>query len=131
MNRLSNKGQSLAIFIVFIPLFIMMGTFVVDMAYARYNANRLNETNKMIVRYGLKHIEENPFDDMVHLIYQNDSEIDNYDIKIDVLNKTVSVSIDKASRGFFGSLIGKDIYKEKSSYIGYIKEEKIIIDEVK
>ena len=131
MNRLSNKGQSLAIFIVFIPLFIMMGTFVVDMAYARYNANRLNETNKMIVRYGLKHIEENPFDDMVHLIYQNDSEIDNYDIKIDVLNKTVSVSIDKASRGFFGSLIGKDIYKEKSSYIGYIKDEKIIIDEVK
>lgn len=131
MNRLSNKGQSLAIFIVFIPLFIMMGTFIVDMAYARYNANRLNETNKMIVRYGLKHIEENPFDDMVHLIYQNDSEIDNYDIKIDVLNKTVSVSIDKASRGFFGSLIGKDIYKEKSSYIGYIKDEKIIIDEVK
>ena len=131
MNRLSNKGQSLAIFIVFIPLFIMMGTFVVDMAYARYNANRLNETNKMIVRYGLKHIEENPFDDMVHLIYQNDSEIDNYDIKIDVLNKTVSVSIDRASRGFFGSLIGKDIYKEKSSYIGYIKDEKIIIDEVK
>ena len=131
MSRLSNKGQSLAIFIVFIPLFIMMGTFVVDMAYARYNANRLNETNKMIVRYGLKHIEENPFDDMVHLIYQNDSEIDNYDIKIDILNKTVSVSIDKASRGFFGSLIGKDIYKEKSSYIGYIKDEKIIIDEVK
>ena len=131
MSRLSNKGKSLAIFIVFIPLFIMMGTFVVDMAYARYNANRLNETNKMIVRYGLKHIEENPFDDMVHLIYQNDSEIDNYDIKIDVLNKTVSVSIDKASRGFFGSLIGKDIYKEKSSYIGYIKDEKIIIDEVK
>lgn len=131
MSRLSNKGQSLAIFIVFIPLFIMMGTFVVDMAYARYNANRLNETNKMIVRYGLKHIEENPFNDMVHLIYQNDSEIDNYDIKIDILNKTVSVSIDKASRGFFGSLIGKDIYKEKSSYIGYIKDEKIIIDEVK
>ena len=131
MSRLSNKGQSLAIFIVFIPLFIMMGTFVVDMAYARYNANSLNETNKMIVRYGLKHIEENPFDDMVHLIYQNDSEIDNYDIKIDILNKTVSVSIDKASRGFFGSLIGKDIYKEKSSYIGYIKDEKIIIDEVK
>lgn len=131
MSRLSNKGQSLAIFIVFIPLFIMMGTFVVDMAYARYNSNKLNETNKMVIRYGLKHIEENPFDDMVHLIYQNDSEIDNYDIKIDVLNKTVSVSIDKASRGFFGSLIGKDIYKEKSSYIGYIKDEKIIIDEVK
>ena len=131
MSKLSNKGQSLAIFIVFIPIFIMMGTFVVDMAYARYNANRLNETNKMIIRYGLKHIEEDPFNDMVHLIYQNDNEIDNYDIKIDVLNKTVSVSIDKASRGFFGSLIGKDIYKEKSSYIGYIKDEKIIIDEVK
>ena len=87
MSRLSNKGQSLAMFIVF---FIMMGTFVVDMAYAKYNANKLNETTKMVLRYGLNHIEEDPYNDMVDLLYQNDTKIDNYEIKIDLLEKNVN-----------------------------------------
>ena len=131
MNRLSNKGQTLALFIVFIPFFIMMGTFVVDMAYAKYNANKLNETTKMVLRYGLNHIEEDPYNDMIDLIYQNDTKIDNYDIKIDLLEKTITIKIDKASKGFFGNLIGKEIYKEKCNYKGYIKDDKIIIEEVK
>lgn len=119
------------IFIVFIPIFIMMGTFIVDMAYARYNSNRLKETTKMVLRYGLKHINQDPYNEMVDLIYQNDSNIDNYEIKIDLLEKSISINIDKVSKGFFGNLIGKDIYKEKSNFKGYIKDEKIIIKEVK
>lgn len=131
MSKLSNKGQSLAMFIVFIPFFIMMGTFVVDMAYAKYNSNKLNETTKMVLRYGLKHIEEDPYNDMVDLLYQNDTKIDNYEIKIDLLEKNINITVEKASRGFFGSLVGKDIYKEKSNYKGYFNEDKIIIEEVK
>ena len=131
MSKLSNKGQSLAMFIVFIPFFIMMGTFVVDMAYAKYNSNRLNETTKMVLRYGLNHIDEDPYSDMVDLLYQNDTKIDNYEIKIDLLEKKINISVEKASRGFFGSLVGKDIYKEKCNYKGYFNEEKIIIEEVK
>lgn len=131
MSKLSNKGQSLALFIVFIPFFIMMGTFVVDMAYAKYNSNKLNETTKMVLRYGLNHIEEDPYNDMVDLLYQNDTKIDNYEIKIDLLEKNINISVERASKGFFGSLVGKDIYKEKSNYKGYVKEDKMIIEEVK
>ena len=131
MNRLSNKGQTLALFIVFIPFFIMMGTFVVDMAYAKYNANKLNETTKMVLRYGLNHIEEDPYNDMVDLIYQNDTKIDNYEIKMDLQEKKINIIVERASKGFFGSLVGKEIYKEKSNYKGYILDDKIIIEEVK
>lgn len=130
MNRLSNKGQSLVIFIVFIPFLIMIGTYVVDMSYAKYNANKLDETTKMIIRYGLNHLDEDPYSDMVDLIYQNDDDVDNYSIEIDNDTKTIKMSVQKASRGFFGSIIGKDIYNEKSSYVGYIENEKIIIEEV-
>ena len=124
MNRLSNKGQSLVIFIVFIPVFIMMGTFVVDLGFAKYNQNKLNNITKMIVEYGLKHIDSDPYQDMVDLIYQNDETIDNYNITIDTDNKTVSMSMDKVTKGLFGNIVGKDIYKEKSSYVGYFKNEK-------
>lgn len=131
MSKLSNKGQSLAIFIVFIPIFIMLGAFVVDMAYAKYNKLKLDETAKIVIRYGLNNIDKQPYNEMVDLIYQNDDEIDDFKIEVDAENKKINLDIKKASKGFFTSLVGKDIYNEESSYIGYINEEKIIIEEVK
>lgn len=128
MNKLSNKGQSLAIFVIFLPVFIMMGAFIVDLGLAKYNDNKIDNINKMVIKYGLNHIDENPYNDMVDLIYQNDSKIDSYSIDIDSVNKTIRISIDKSSIGPFGKIIDKQIYKEKSSYIGYIKDEKIIIE---
>ena len=89
MSKLGNKGQSLAIFVIFIPVFIMIGTLVVDVCYAKYNARRLDNIAKEVLRYGLKHIEEEPFNNMVDLIYQNDSEIDDYKIDIDNENKRI------------------------------------------
>lgn len=128
MNKLSNKGQSLAIFVVFLPVFIMMGAFIIDLGFAKYNENKLDNITKMVIRYGLNHIDEEPYNDMVDLIYQNDSKIDNYDIKIDTENRSIKMSLDKSSIGFFGKIIDKEIYKEKSSFTGYIKDEKIIIE---
>ncbi len=131
MNRLSNRGQSLVIFIVFIPLMIMIGTLIIDVGYAEYNKIKLNELTKMIINYGMRHINEDPYDQMVTLINKNDNEIDDYDIKIDNDNKTINVSINKTTKGFFGSIIGKEFYKEKCSYTAILQDEKIIIMEDK
>lgn len=128
MSKLGNKGQSLAIFVIFIPVFIMIGTLVVDVCYAKYNARRLDNIAKEVLRYGLKHIEEEPFNNMVDLIYQNDSEIDDYKINIDNENKRIEITLSKSTKGFFGSVVGKEIYKEKSTYVGYLDNEKIIIE---
>ena len=128
MIKLSNRGQSLALFVVFIPFFIMIGIFVVDASFAKYNANRLNEITKMVTRYGINHIDEDPYYEMVDLIYKNDDDIDSYDIKIDAENKTVSVTLNKATEGFFFFIFNKEIYKERRSYVGTIKDEKIVIE---
>lgn len=128
MSRLNNKGQSLAIFVIFVPVFIMMGTYVVDVSFAKYNERRLDNLNKQVINYGLKHIEEEPYDNMVDLIYQNDSDIDFYEININNETKEISVTLSKSTKGFFGSIVGKEIYNEKSSLKGYIKDDKKIIE---
>ena len=128
MNRLNSKGQSLAIFVIFVPVFIMIGILVVDVSFARYNARRLDNINKLVINYGLEHIESDPYDTMVDLIYKNDSEVDDYEIKINLEEKKINVNISKSTKGFFGSIVGKEIYKEKSSFIGYIKDDKKIIE---
>lgn len=128
MSRLNNKGQSLAIFVIFVPVFIMMGTYVVDVSFAKYNERRLDNLNKQVINYGLKHIDEEPYDNMVDLIYQNDSDIDFYEININNETKEISVTLSKSIKGFFGSIVGKEIYNEKSSLKGYIKDDKKIIE---
>lgn len=128
MNKLNNKGQSLAIFVIFVPVFIMIGTFVVDVSFAKYNERRLDNLNKQVINYGLKHIDEEPYDNMVDLIYQNDSDIDSYEININNETKEISVTLSKSTKGFFGSIVGKEIYNEKSFLKGYIKDDKKIIE---
>ena len=128
MNKLNNKGQSLAIFVIFVPVFIMIGTFVVDVSFAKYNERRLDNLNKQVINYGLKHIDEEPYDNMVDSIYQNDSDIDSYEININNETKEISVTLSKSTKGFFGSIVGKEIYNEKSSLKGYIKDDKKIIE---
>ena len=128
MNRLNSKGQSLAIFVIFVPVFIMIGTLVVDVSFARYNSRKLDNINKLIINYGLDHIESDPYNNMVDLIYKNDSEVDDYEIKINLEEKKINVNISKSTKGFFGNIIGKEIYKEKSFFIGYIKDDKKIIE---
>lgn len=128
MSRLNNKGQSLAIFVILVPVFIMMGTYVVDVSFAKYNERRLDNLNKQVINYGLKHIDEEPYDNMVDLIYQNDSDIDFYEININNETKEISVTLSKSTKGFFGSIVGKEIYNEKSSLKGYIKDDKKIIE---
>ncbi len=128
MSRLNNKGQSLAIFVIFVPVFIMLGTYVVDVSFAKYNERRLDNLNKQVINYGLKHIDEEPYDNMVDLIYQNDSDIDSYEININSETKEISVTLSKSTKGFLGSIVGKEIYNEKSSLKGYIKDDKKIIE---
>ena len=128
MNKLGNKGQSLAIFVIFIPVFIMIGTLVVDVAFAKYNARKLDNITMEVIRYGLKHFDEEPYNNMVDLIYQNDSDIDSYKIDFNEEKNTINVNISKETKGFFGSIVGKDIYSLKSSYMGYLEDDKIIIE---
>ncbi len=128
MIRLNNKGQSLAIFVIFIPVLIMLGALVVDLSLAKYNKIRLDNIAKQMLRYGLNNIDNAPYDNMVDLIYQNDDEIDDYKIDIDNSNKNIFITISKSTKGFFGSVINKEIYKEKSSYVGYFKDDKMMIE---
>ena len=99
-----------------------------DLSFARYNARKLDNIAEIVTSYGLDHLADEPYNNMVDLIYQNDSEIDSYIININEEESKINVSITKATKGFFGSIIGKEIYKEKSEFTGYIKDDKKIIE---
>ena len=130
VNRVlrSQKGQTLALFVIFVPLILIMGTFVIDMGLARYNKNKINEVNKNAIYFGLNHLDRNPKDEMVTIINKNIDNIDSYKIDIDVSSKTITSEINASSKGVFGSIVGKKLYKIKSVYKGFIKDGKSVIE---
>lgn len=123
MISLNNKGQSLFLFVIFIPVFMLLGAFVVDIGLAKVTSNNLDDVSKLVLDYGLKNIDNNPYDSMIDLINKNDDKIDKYDIKLDKLNKIINLKVEKNSSSFFGNIIGKDKYKISINYIGYINTE--------
>lgn len=123
MISLNNKGQSLFLFVIFIPVFMLLGAFVVDIGLAKITSNNLDDVSKLVLDYGLKNIDNNPYDSMIDLMNKNDDKIDKYDIKLDKLNKIINLKVEKNSSSFFGNIIGKDKYKISINYIGYINTE--------
>lgn len=130
MSKLNNKGQSLVLFIVFVPLVIIMGALIVDLSYAKYNSRRINLIAKEVLSYGLNNIENDPYYEMVNLIYKNDEDIDEYKINIDSDNKRIDIMISKSNKSFFSFIVGKEIYTQKCLYTGYFNEDKKVIERV-
>ncbi len=128
MKKLSNNGQSLVIFAVFLPFIIMLLAFIIDYGMLKISKNRLDSINKMTLKYGMKNINNNPKEKMDNLIKTNDNDITRYDIDINEENKSIRLTLNKKINSFSYKIIKKEEYDLKSVYEGYIKDNKIIIE---
>ena len=128
MKKLTNKGQSLVIFVLLLPVIIVVIAFIIDYGMLNVSKNKLDSTNKILVNYGMKNIKDVTNEKIVNLIRLNDSDISKYDIKIDNENKEIKITLYKSINSFSYKIIKKDEYEIKSVYEGYIKNNKIIIE---
>ena len=71
MFRLNNKGQSLVMFIILIPIFLLIITLVYDVGNALYEKNRLSNTSYMVIEYGLDNINDIDENDLINLVLKN------------------------------------------------------------
>ncbi len=112
---MNNKGQSLVLFVIFIPLIIIMFVFVTDASRLYYEKNKLDNINSLII--------ENYFDkndsEIERLIRKNDNDITN--IEIDRKNNTIKLTknIDVIIMG----VLNKNRYEINSIY--QYKENKL------
>ena len=53
MLKINNKGQSLVMFVLIIPIFLLILTLVYDVGNAIYEKDRLSNTNYLTIEYGL------------------------------------------------------------------------------
>ncbi len=118
MWKLNNKGQSLVLFVVLMPIILLMFVLVYDVMNAVYEKNRLSNTSYMVVDYALDDLDGVNESDLVRLINKNVSGLSNIVVLID--NDKVNVTLSKNIKGVFGSIFDFDLITAHSEYVGYM-----------
>ena len=119
---MNNKGQSLVTFILLIPLILLILFMVYDVGSMVLLKIELNNINYLAIDYGVDKLDKDNIQDKIReMINKNKSDIDNVDISIedDKLNIVLEDTIDNKI-----SLVRKFKVKIRSSYTGYMEEDK-------
>ena len=116
---MNNKGQSLVLFILLIPLVLLILFMIYDIANMVQLKIELDNINYLAVDYGIdKMNDDDIYVKLNKLIIKNKPDIDSIAINIaeDKLNIVLEDKLDKMFISKFFSV--------KSSYTGYIEDDK-------
>ena len=128
MMKLNNKGQSLVLFIVIIPIILLFFVLVYDIGTAIYEKNRLSNTSYMVIDYALDNNDSIDENDLISLITKNTDNLSGILVLID--NGKVNIKLTKNIKGVFGRAFNFDLIEAKSEYVGYILDGNKKIDKV-
>lgn len=118
---LDNKGQSLVLFVIVIPILIFILILVIDIGKAINLKQELNNINKIVLDYGLDNLDDVNLEvELIDLVKLNNSEIDKIDIKLD--NDKIYLNISCNMDLIFTSLGDLSLFEITSSYVGYIQD---------
>ena len=126
---LNNKGQSLVLFVVILPILLLILIMVIDVGKVIVLKQELKNISNIVLEYGLDNLDnEDLYSELIDLIELNNDDIDNIDIKIN--NDKIYVKLIENVDGMFSKIIDISIFKINSSYVGYIKNNKKVIERI-
>ena len=123
---MNNKGQSLVLFILIIPILLGIMVLVIDLGNAIHQKNRIDNTIEMVIEYGL---EDNYGKEEIEKLINYNLGSSNYLINID--NKVINIKVEDYVDGIISNIIDIDGFKIISEYKGYIENDKKVIEKVR
>lgn len=118
MMKINNKGQSLVMFALIIPIFLLILTLVYDVGNAIYEKDRLSNTNYLTIEYGLNNIDTVTENDLKNLIEQNTSNL-KY-IYVTIEENQIEIKMEKDAKSIIGKMFNFNLVKIISHYKGKI-----------
>lgn len=128
MLKINNKGQSLVMFVLIIPIFLLILTLVYDVGNAIYEKDRLSNTNYLTIEYGLNNIDTVTENDLKNLIEQNTSNL-KY-IYVTIEENQIEIKIEKDAKSIIGKMFNFNLVKIISHYKGKIKNNQKEIERI-
>ncbi len=126
MMKLNNKGQTLVMFVILIPIILMVIVLVYDLGNALYEKERLDNTSYLVIDYGLDNISEVDENKLISLIQENSNDLSSIKVLVDKSTNSITIRLAKRISG----TLGFDLIEIKSNYMGSYNDNKKIIDRV-
>ena len=122
---MNNKGQSLVLFILILPILLGSIVLVIDVGNAIVMKNKINNIIEMVIEDGLENdYSEEELNNLMD--YNLDSD---YVVKLD--NNLIEIKVESYSEGIFSNMFSFEGFKIISQYEGYMKDNKKVIEKVK
>ena len=114
---MNNKGQVLVIFVILLPIFLMILTFVIDLGMLSIEKRKCDNNTYDAIEY---YLDSNNKEKTIKLI-ENNIE----DVSVDIIDSenSVKISVSKEYKGIYNIIYDNEI---KITYIGNKETKKII-----
>ena len=122
---INNKGQSLVLFILIIPILIGIMVIVIDCGKVFLCKNRQENVLTLALEYGLTEEKNTVIEDIL------DKNFDDGEHKVVWNGDKVSIVVHEKVNGVFSSLLGFSTFDVVSQYQGSVIEGKKRIEKVK
>ena len=140
---MNNKGQSLVLFIVVIPILLGVMALVVDLGNAFCKKAEINSVLEYVLDYGTLNGEvffENEGKEYFNeelVIWKDklknllDYNLDYSENKIILNDKVITINSKTYVEGIFSNILNIKGFKIESEYQGYIENDKVVIKRIK
>lgn len=143
MIKLNNKGQSLVLFIIFIPILLGIMALVIDLGNAISKKAEIDSVLELVLDYGVdsgevfleneepEYLNEkliNWKDDLKLLLNYNLNDINS---EVIIQNNKLIISSNYYIEGIFSNILNIKGFKIESEYIGYIENNEKKIEKIK
>lgn len=119
---LNNKGQSLVLFVVVLPILMFILILVIDIGKIIVLKQELNNISEIVLDYGLDNLDkEELIPELKELAKMNKSDIDKINISIE--EEKIIIELTDKSDGIFSGFIDIGIFDVSTSYVGYMENE--------
>ena len=123
---MNNKGQSLVLFVLLIPIILGIITLVIDVGKSLVEKNSINNKIELVIEYGL---EDNLTKKEISELLEHNLNTNDYQVNID--NGTIEIKVKTYVQGIISNVFDFKGFNIESEYHGYMQEEKKIIEKVK
>lgn len=127
MIKLNNKGQSLVLFILILPILLLVSILVFEIGNVYTSKSELDDINYLVIDYGLDHITETNLEGkLIELIKLNSNDL--FYISVNVEDSKINVTTKRKVKGILSKSF--DIFEVVSNYEGYMENEDKVIGRV-
>lgn len=120
---MNNKGQTLIIFVILIPILILVAALVVDTGLMTFEKERY----RGIIENGIEeYFDTGNVEETEKIFSLNDIPKEEYTIIIQ--EKQIEVSLNTSIEAIFGKIINIEEYEIKMNYVGTKEGERVIIN---